>query len=137
MFSPRDSEFESRVRESFSRQTIMQTIGARLASVSPGEVEIRMPVRPGLSQQNGYVHAGIITAIVDSACGYAALSLTPAGCEVLTVEYKVNVLAPAAGNMFVARGKVARPGRTITVCSGDVFAEAMARKDSSLQCLPP
>jgi uncharacterized protein (TIGR00369 family) len=94
MFSPKDSGFESRVRESFSRQTIMQTIGARLASVSPGEVEIRMPFRPGLSQQNGYVHAGIITAIVDSACGYAALSLTPAGCEVLTVEYKVNFLAP-------------------------------------------
>jgi uncharacterized protein (TIGR00369 family) len=124
MFSPKDSNFESRVRESFSRQTIMQTIGARLASVSPGEVEIRMPFRPGLSQQNGYVHAGIITAIVDSACGYAALSLTPAGCEVLTVEYKVNFLAPAAGDMFVARGKVARPGRTITVCSGDVLAEA-------------
>jgi len=124
MHSPKDPNFESRVRESFSRQTLMQTIGARMTAVAPGEVEITMPMQPGLSQQDGFVHAGIITAIVDSACGYAALSLTPAGQEVLTIEYKVNFLSPAAGEQFIARGRVTRAGKTITVCSGDVIAES-------------
>src|SRR5215831_20884654 len=123
MHSPKDPNFESRVRESFSRQTLMQTIGARITDVAPGEVEITMPMQAGLSQQDGFVHAGIITAIVDSACGYAALSLTPAGQEVLTIEYKVNFLSPAAGELFVARGRVTRAGKTIAVCSGDVTAE--------------
>jgi len=124
MHSPKDPNFESRVRESFSRQTLMQTIGARITDVAPGEVEITMPMQAGLSQQDGFVHAGIITAIVDSACGYAALSLTPAGQEVLTIEYKVNFLSPAAGEQFIARGRVTRAGKTITVCSGDVIAES-------------
>jgi uncharacterized protein (TIGR00369 family) len=121
---PKDPHFEARVRESFSRQTLMQTIGARITAIAPGEVEITMPLRAGLSQQDGFVHAGIITAIVDSACGYAALSLTPAGREILTIEYKVNFLSPAAGEQFVARGRVTRAGKTITVCSGDVTAES-------------
>src|SRR5215471_17411186 len=114
---PADPNFESRVRESFSRQTLMETIGARITGMAPGEIEITMPMRAGLSQQGGFVHAGIITAIVDSACGYAALSLTPANREVLTIEYKVNFLSPAIGELFVARGRVTRAGKTIAVCS--------------------
>src|SRR5262249_60247641 len=124
MHSPKDPNFESRVRESFLGQTLMQTIGARITDVAPGEVEITMPMQAGLSQQDGFVHAGIITAIVDSACGYAALSLTPAGQEVLTIEYKVNFLSPAAGERFVARGRVTRAGKTLTVCSGGGRAES-------------
>ena len=124
MHSPRDPNFESRVRESFSRQTLMQTLGASITAIAPGEVEISMPMRDGMSQQNGFVHAGIITAIVDSACGYAALTLTPESREVLTIEYKVNFLSPAIGQRFVARGKVTRAGKTIAVCSGEVTAES-------------
>lgn len=121
-FKPMDPQFETRVRRSFARQTLMATIGATLTQVSPGDVQIEMPFRSDLSQQHGYTHAGIVTAIVDSACGYAALSLTPAGTEVLTVEYKVNFLAPARGARLVAQGRVRRSGRTISVCSGDVVA---------------
>ena len=121
-FRPEDSDFEARVRASFRRQAIMETIGAVLARVAPGEVEIELPFGDTLTQQHGYVHGGIITAIADSACGYAALTLLPAGAEVLTVEYKINFLAPARGTRFVARGCVIRPGRTITVCRGDVTA---------------
>ena len=128
MHSAKDPDFESRVRESFSRQTLMQTLGARITSVAPGEIEITMPMRAGLSQQDGFVHAGVITAIVDSACGYAALSLTAPGREVLTIEYKVNFLAPAAGELFVARGRVTKSGRNITVCSGDVTAQSEGKQ---------
>jgi len=128
MHLPKDPEFESRVRRSFARQTLMHTIGADITAIAPGEVEIRMPMQPGLSQQDGFVHAGIITALVDSACGYAALSLTPAGREVLTVEFKINFLSPAAGELFVARGGVTKAGRNITVCSGDVTAISEGRE---------
>jgi len=120
--NPRDPAFDVRVRRSFERQGLMATIGARLIRVSPGEVEIEAPFGEGLTQQHGYVHAGIVTALVDSACGYSALSLTPPGSEILTVEYKVNFLAPAQGERLVARGRVVRAGRTITVCSGEVVA---------------
>jgi uncharacterized protein (TIGR00369 family) len=123
-FEPDDPSFETKVRESFARQAFMTTIRATLTRVSPGEVEIELPFRSDLTQQHGYMHGGVITAMVDSACGYAALSLMPAGSEVLTVEYKVNFLAPARGTRMIARGRVVRPGRTITVCSGDVFAIA-------------
>src|SRR5262249_59099872 len=112
MHSPKDPNFESRVRESFSRQTLMQTIGARITDVAPGEVEITMPMQAGLSQQDGFVHAGIITAIVDSACGYAALSLTPAGQGVLTIEYKGNFLSPAGGETVICRGRGIQGGQT-------------------------
>jgi uncharacterized protein (TIGR00369 family) len=128
MHSAKDRNFESRVRESFSRQTLMQTLGARITAVAPGEIEITMPMRAGLSQQDGFVHAGVITAIVDSACGYAALSLTAPGREVLTIEYKVNFLSPAAGELFVARGRVTKSGRNITVCSGDVTAQSEGKQ---------
>ena len=123
---PRDPEFEARVRASFERQGLMTTIGARLTRVSPGEVDIEAPFGAGLTQQHGYVHAGIVTALVDSACGYSAISLSPPGTEALTVEYKVNFLAPAMGERLIARGRVVRAGRTITVCSGEVVAIAGA-----------
>jgi uncharacterized protein (TIGR00369 family) len=120
-FEPRDPAFEARVRADFARQGLMATLGAELVAVGPGGVTISLPFRADLTQQHGYLHAGAITAIVDSACGYAALSLMPAGMEVLTVEYKVNFLAPASGSRFIARGRVTKPGRTLTVCTGDVI----------------
>lgn len=117
-----DPNFETRIRTSFARQTIMNTIGARILSVSPGEVVIELTYREDLTQQHGFVHAGVITAIVDSACGYAALSLMPPDSGVLTIEYKANFLSPAKGSTFIATGRVLKPGRTLTVCSGDVVA---------------
>ena len=114
--------FEQRVRDSFSRLALMTTIGARLLRVAPGEVEIDMPVRDDLTQQHGYVAAAVVTAIVDTACGYAAMTLMPADASVLTIEYKVNFLAPARGERLRAHGRVVKPGRTVTVCSGDVYA---------------
>ncbi|HWO00462.1 MAG TPA: PaaI family thioesterase [Blastocatellia bacterium] len=117
-----DPNFEKRVRASFARQTLMSTIGALMTRVSPGEVVIELAFREDLTQQHGFVHAGIITAIVDSACGYAALSLMPPDSGVLTVEYKANFISPAKGARFVATGRVVKPGRTLTVCSGDVVA---------------
>jgi uncharacterized protein (TIGR00369 family) len=121
-FIPQDPAFESRVRASFERQKFMATIGARLARVEPGEVDIELDVRDSLVQQHGFVHAGVLASAADSACGYAALSLMPAGAAVLSVEFKVNLLAPAAGDRLVARGRVIRSGKTITVCWGDVVA---------------
>ncbi len=115
-------DFAQRARASYARQTVMATLGAEMTHVAPGEVEIAMPFREDLTQQHGFLHAGVITTIVDSACGYAALTLMPADTGVLTVEYKVNFVAPAAGERFVARGRVTKPGRTLTVCAGDVFA---------------
>ncbi len=121
-FEPKDPNFESRVRASFARQDIMETIGAKLVSVSPGEVQIELPFRDDLTQQHNFLHAGVVTTIVDTACGYAALSLMPADSAVLTIEYKVNFVSPAAGDRMVAYGRVTKPGRTVTVCTGDVFA---------------
>lgn len=123
-FTPRDADFERRIRESFTRQAFMATLGARLASVAPGEVVIELPPRPELGQQHGYVHAGAVTSIVDSACGYAAYTLMPADSDVVSVEFKVNLLAPAVGDLLVATGRVVRAGRTLTVCQGEVTARA-------------
>jgi len=123
-FEPQDPNFDARVRESFARQKAMETIGASLTSVAPGEVEIELPFRGDLTQQHGFLHAGIVTTIVDSACGYAALSLMPSDSGVLSIEYKVNFVSPATGKRMIARGRVTKPGRTITVCAGDVFAVA-------------
>lgn len=122
-FTPADAGFEQRVRASFGLQRVMRTIGADLVAVTPGEVVIELPFREDLTQQHGYLHAAIVTAIVDSACGFAAYSLMPPEAAVLTVEFKVNFLAPAAGTKFVAHGRVVKPGRTITVTTGDVVAE--------------
>jgi uncharacterized protein (TIGR00369 family) len=123
---PRDPQFQARVTDSFARQTIMTTIGATLTHVAPGEVDIALPFRADLCQQHGFVHAGVVTTIVDSACGFAALTLMSPGAGVLTIEFKSNFLAPAAGDAFVARGRVVRAGRQITVVSGEVVARSRA-----------
>ncbi len=111
-----------RVRDSFTQQQFMATLGASLSAVKSGAVEIVVPFRADLTQQNGFVHAGVITSILDSACGYAALSVAPESVNVLSVEFKVNLLSPAVGERFVARVQVKRAGRTITVCAADAFA---------------
>ncbi|HVE90417.1 MAG TPA: PaaI family thioesterase [Burkholderiaceae bacterium] len=121
-FSPLDTQFEARVRTSFARQRAMDTIGATLARVEPGIVEVALTYRADLTQQHGFLHAGIVATILDSACGYAAFSLMAADVAVLTVEYKINLLRPAQGDRFIARGEVVRAGQTITVCSGAAFA---------------
>lgn len=121
-FKARDAGFQARVRASFASQAAMQTIGAEIVHIAPGEVDLRLPFREDLTQQHGFMHAGIIGAVADSACGYAAYTLMPADAAVLSVEYKLNLMAPAAGEAFVARGRVKRAGRTLTVCTADVFA---------------
>lgn len=113
---------EARVRSSFEQQRVMATFGCVLESVAAGAVTIRMPFRRELTQQNGFLHAGVITTVVDSACGYAALSVMPEGADVLSIEFKVNLLAPARGDGIVARARVIKAGRTIVVVQGDVFA---------------
>ena len=113
---------EERIRQSFSRQAFMSTLGAELTVVVKGGVEIRLAFSPNLTQQNGYLHAGAITSVLDSACGYAALTVAPDDKEVLTVEFKVNLLAPATGEIFAARAQVKKTGRTLTVCTADAFA---------------
>lgn len=129
MTSP-NADNAARVRASFGHQHAMVLLGAQMTEVGAGKTEIVLPFREDLTQQHGFVHAGIITAIVDSACGYAALSLMPPEVGVLTIEFKVNLLNPAAGERFVARGQVVKPGRTIMVCTGEVVAE---RADGSQQ----
>ena len=128
MISPPDPKFESRVRASFAKQRVMSTIGAILEDVSPGKVSIRLPFRDDLTQQHGYLHAGVIAAVADSACGYAAFSLMPADAEVLSIEFKVNMLAPAKGDAIVARAEVIRAGRTIMVCRADVYSSLGAEE---------
>ena len=121
-FEAQDPDFEKRVRASFAKQKVMDTFRAVMTKVAPGEVEIQMPFNPELTQQNGFLHAGVVTTIVDSACGYAAYTLMPSDSAVLTIEYKVNLVSPARGDHMIARGRVTKPGRTVTVCAGDVFA---------------
>lgn len=116
------ADAEARVRRSFERQAFMRLLGAQLERVVPGEVDIVLPFRDDLVQQHGFLHAGVTTAIADSACGYAALSLMPPDAAVLSVEYKVNMLAPAKGSRFLARGRVIKSGRTVTVCRAEVLA---------------
>lgn len=116
------ADAETRVRASFDRQAFMQLLGASLARVAPGEVDVELPFRDDLVQQHGYLHAGVTTAIADSACGYAALTLMAADAAVLSVEYKVNMLSPAKGRRFLARGRVIKSGRTVTVIRGEVLA---------------
>ena len=124
---PQDPEFESRVRESFARQRVMQLIGAMLSRIEPGAIDISLPFREDLTQQNGFIHAGIVTTIADSACGYAAYTLMPAGASVLSVEFKVNLLRPAAGEILLAEAQVIKPGNTLTVTRADVYARAGER----------
>ena len=115
-------KFVEEVKDSFVKQTIMTLIGGELTRVEPGVIEITLPYRTDLTQQHGYVHAGIITTIADSACGYAAYTLMPPGSDVLAVEFKVNLLRPAKGETFVARAEVVKSGRTLTVVRADVHA---------------
>ena len=123
LFEPRNPDFAAVIRESFGRQRMMATLGATLGAVRPGEVEIALPFSEALTQQHGTLHAAAVAAIADSACGYAALSLMALGREVLAVEFKANFVAPAAGERFVATGRVLRSGRTLTVCAAEVHAE--------------
>ena len=120
--------FEERVAASFRRQKAMATIGARLVRVAAGEVDIEIPCRDDLTQQHGFMHAGIIGAVLDSACGYAAYSLMPPDAAVLSIEFKVNLLAPARGERVIARGRVKKAGRTIMVCDADAFAVSGAEE---------
>jgi uncharacterized protein (TIGR00369 family) len=121
MMIPKNLSFAEEIERSFQLQTIMALIGAELSLVEPGVVEITLPYRSDLAQQHGYLHAGVVTTIADSACGYAAYSLMPAGSEVLSVEFKVNLLRPARGEKFLARGEVIKSGKTLTVVRADVF----------------
>jgi uncharacterized protein (TIGR00369 family) len=122
MNAPADPHYVARIRSSFGRQKAMALIGASLTVIEPGQVEIALPYRDDLTQQKGFIHGGIIGMIADTACGYAAFSLMPADCSLVTVEYKINILAPARGSL-VARGEVIRPGRTLTVTRGEVYSE--------------
>ena len=122
MNAPADAQFASRIRASFGRQKAMALIGASLTTVAPGAVEIALPFRDDLTQQKGFVHGGIIGMIADTACGYAAYSLMPADCSLVTVEYKMNILSPATSSL-VARGEVVKAGRTLTVARAEVYAE--------------
>jgi uncharacterized protein (TIGR00369 family) len=121
-FTPQNPEFATAVRASFGRQSFMATLGATIDRLEPGAVDLRLPYSPGLCQQNGYVHAGAIASVADSANGYAACTLAPPGTDVLAVEFKINLLAPARGSHFIVSGRVVRPGRTLTVCLAEVFA---------------
>src|SRR5713101_3015264 len=120
--TPLNPNWEVELREGFSRQSVMSLFAARLGRLAPGEAEILLPFRDDLCQQNGLIHAGVITAIADSACGAAAWSLMPAGSNVMSIEFKINLVAPAAGDEFAARARVVRAGKTITTCAADVVA---------------
>ena len=122
-WQPQNPEFEDRVRASFARQGAMRTLGAELVAVAPGYCAIALVPRPEVAQQHGYVHAGVVAAIVDSAGGYAGFTLFPADASVLTVEYKLNLMSPAQGERIVAEGFVVKPGRTLAITRGEVFAE--------------
>jgi uncharacterized protein (TIGR00369 family) len=123
-FEVQDPAYESRVRSSFGRQTFMATIGARLLRIAPGEADVELAMRDDLVQQHGFLHAGVLASAADSACGYAALTLMPSDAAVLSVEFKINLLAPAIGERIVAKGRVIRAGRTVSVCWGEVTAYA-------------
>jgi uncharacterized protein (TIGR00369 family) len=114
---------DRRIRTSFAKQGLMQTLGATLGKVTSGQVEIMLVPKPEVSQQHGFVHAGAVSAIADSAAGYAALSMMPMDRSVLTTEFKVNLLAPATGDLIIARGKVVKAGRTLTLAQTEVFAK--------------
>lgn len=121
-FTPADENYGERMRSSFGCQTFMSTIGAELTRIDPGYCEIVMPFRADLCQQNGFIHGGVTGALADTAAGYAAYSLMPADASILTIEYKLNLLAPAVGEKFVAQARVQRAGRTVTVVQSEVVA---------------
>lgn len=138
---PRDPDWEQRVRASFARQAFMGLIGAEIAELAPGRCMLILPMRADLTQQRGILHGGVTAAIADSAAGYSAYSLMPGGSTVLTVEYKINLMAPAAGERFLAAGRVVRAGRTLTIVEAEVMAQAdgasklIARVLATMMCL--
>ena len=134
MNAPADPQFVSRIRASFGRQKAMALIGAALTTVKPGHVEVALPYRNDLTQQKGFIHGGILGMIADTACGYAAFSLMPAGGSLVTVEYKMNILRPGRGSLL-AQGKVIRPGRTLTVARAEVYADDGSHVATMLQTL--
>ena len=121
-FEPRNPLYEQRVRDRFALQGVMHHMGAQLGLIAPGAVDIELTWAKELTQQHGFLHAGVVSAALDSACGYAAFTLMPADAEVLTIEFKINLLAPAQGERFRMEGRVLKPGRTITVCEGRAYA---------------
>jgi uncharacterized protein (TIGR00369 family) len=121
-FTAANPAFEQRVRDSFALQKVMKTIGAKIRSVTSGQVSIAMSYSDELTQQHGFIHGGIIATLLDSACGYAAFSLMPENAAVLTIEFKINLLSPAKGDWFEAVGRVKKPGRNITVSEGELYA---------------
>ena len=123
-FAPRDPAFAARIQASFAKQGLMTSLGASLVHVAPGMVEIALPASPSVSQQHGFIHAGALAAIADTAAGYAALSLMPPGVGVLTTEFKINLVAPAKGDRVIARGRVVKAGRTLTLGQTEVVAES-------------
>lgn len=128
-----DPAIDRRIRDSFGRMQAMTTIGASVAAVRAGEVDVVLPFSAALTQQHGFVHAGVIATIIDTACGYAALTLMPMDAAVLTTEFKLHLLSPAKGDRFIAAGRVVRPGRKLMVCIGEVFAEeGTSRKQIAL-----
>src|SRR5262249_4593191 len=130
-FSASDPNFEQRVRQSFSQQGLMKYLGARLTELTPGTAELRANYREELTQQHAYVHAGVSGSLADVACGYAAYTLMPGDSSVLTVEYKINLMAPADGEELIARARVVRSGKTLKICTADVFAR---KGDSETHC---
>ena len=141
-FENSSPEFAIRVQESFERQGLMKHLGAQITQLQSGQVEIRVPYRSELTQQHNYFHAGVSGAIADTACGYAAYTLMPTNSSVLTVEYKINLLAPAAGEELIARAHVVRSGKTLKICSADVYARNgvaethCATMLATIMCLP-
>ena len=127
-FKPLDQNFEDRVRVSFNRQAFMMTIGATIDGIRPGQCEVHLPVTSALGQQDGFVHAGVTSAIADTAAGYAAYTLFPSQSSVLTIEFKINLLAPAEAPELIARARVIRTGRTVTVVHSDVFGTASGKE---------
>ena len=122
-FEPKNPDYRAIATDTFDRQRAMRTLGISIARIEPGEVDLSMAYSPDFTQQNGFVHAGIITAGLDNACGIAAFTLMPAGSDILTVEFKTNLLAPARGECFAFRATVVKPGRTLTFCEGRAYAE--------------
>ena len=123
-FEPKDAGYKEKVIESFKRQEVMKTLNASVQTVRPGEVELKLPYQQNLTQQHGFIHAGIVSTVLDSACGYAAFSLMPEKAAVLTIEFKINLLSPAKGDWFRAVGKVKKSGKNITVTEGELFSHA-------------
>lgn len=131
-FEPRDPEYKQKVHDSFARQGAMETLGASIVNIEPGKVILELPFKPGLSQQHGFLHAGILATMLDTAAGYSAYSLMPPEAAVLTVEFKTSLIAPARGSEFRFEGQVVKPGRTITFCEANAFAVAPGQMEKKV-----